>query len=203
MSCFILETWCVCVWAFVIKEVFVYLFFNNRLCLSPAFGSGPAFGASATGGSAFGFSANKPSGGSLSAGVCHSTLLSLSLFLTPSLCFINIITTSYLWYPYTVDQSHTPPTFWSRVSFLWTQLMNKIPHLPWMWVWIEITCIYLCCCVFSGFGSSSTSGFNFSNPGINASAGLTFGVSTTPSAGFGTGVLQLKKPPAGNKRGKR
>ncbi|KAK3541093.1 hypothetical protein QTP86_012816 [Hemibagrus guttatus] len=55
----------------------------------------------------------------------------------------------------------------------------------------------------AGFGSSSTSGFNFSNPGINASAGLTFGVSTTPSAGFGTGVLQLKKPPAGNKRGKR
>ncbi|KAM9436222.1 nucleoporin p58/p45 isoform 2-T2 [Clarias gariepinus] len=55
----------------------------------------------------------------------------------------------------------------------------------------------------AGFGSSSTSGFNFSNPGINASAGLTFGVSPTQSAGFGTGVLQLKKPPAGNKRGKR
>ncbi|XP_027008393.1 nucleoporin p58/p45 isoform X1 [Tachysurus fulvidraco] len=55
----------------------------------------------------------------------------------------------------------------------------------------------------AGFGSSTTSGFNFSNPGINASAGLTFGVSTTQSAGFGTGVLQLKKPPAGNKRGKR
>ncbi|MCI4391634.1 hypothetical protein PGIGA_G00136730 [Pangasianodon gigas] len=88
---------------------------------APAFGSGPAFGASATGGSSFGFSANKPSGGSLSA----------------------------------------------------------------------------------GFGSSSTSGFNFSNPGINASAGLTFGVSTTQGSGFGTGVLQLKKPPAGNKRGKR
>ncbi|KAF7691599.1 nucleoporin p58/p45 isoform X1 [Silurus meridionalis] len=86
-----------------------------------AFGSGPAFGASATGGSSFAFSANKPSGGSLSA----------------------------------------------------------------------------------GFGSSNTSGFNFSNPGINASAGLTFGVNTAQSAGFGTGVLQLKKPPAGNKRGKR
>ncbi|KAB5533299.1 hypothetical protein PHYPO_G00130170 [Pangasianodon hypophthalmus] len=55
----------------------------------------------------------------------------------------------------------------------------------------------------AGFGSSSTSGFNFSNPGINASAGLTFGVSTTQGSGFGTGVLQLKKPPAGNKRGKR
>ncbi|KAL7835393.1 hypothetical protein SRHO_G00277400 [Serrasalmus rhombeus] len=57
----------------------------------------------------------------------------------------------------------------------------------------------------AGFGSSSTSGFNFSNPGINASAGLTFGVSNTPTAGFGTGgpLLQLKKPPAGNKRGKR
>ncbi|XP_060755709.1 nucleoporin p58/p45 isoform X2 [Neoarius graeffei] len=55
----------------------------------------------------------------------------------------------------------------------------------------------------AGFGSSSTSGFNFSNPGINASAGLTFGVATTQSSGFGTGVLQLKKPPAGNKRGKR
>uniref|UniRef100_A0A3B4EF66 Nucleoporin 58 n=1 Tax=Pygocentrus nattereri TaxID=42514 RepID=A0A3B4EF66_PYGNA len=57
----------------------------------------------------------------------------------------------------------------------------------------------------TGFGSSSTSGFNFSNPGINASAGLTFGVSNTPTAGFGTGgpLLQLKKPPAGNKRGKR
>ncbi|XP_017571822.1 nucleoporin p58/p45 isoform X2 [Pygocentrus nattereri] len=90
---------------------------------APAFGSGPGFGAVATGGSSFGFSASKPSGGSLSA----------------------------------------------------------------------------------GFGSSSTSGFNFSNPGINASAGLTFGVSNTPTAGFGTGgpLLQLKKPPAGNKRGKR
>nr|XP_033804223.1 nucleoporin p58/p45 isoform X2 [Geotrypetes seraphini] len=56
-----------------------------------------------------------------------------------------------------------------------------------------------------GFGSSSTSGFNFSNPGITASAGLTFGVSNPSSAGFGTGgqLLQLKKPPAGNKRGKR
>ncbi|TSK98509.1 Nucleoporin p58/p45 [Bagarius yarrelli] len=55
----------------------------------------------------------------------------------------------------------------------------------------------------AGFGSSNTSGFNFSNPGINASAGLTFGVSTTQNTAFGTGVLQLKKPPAGNKRGKR
>ncbi|XP_030056180.1 nucleoporin p58/p45 [Microcaecilia unicolor] len=57
----------------------------------------------------------------------------------------------------------------------------------------------------AGFGSSSTSGFNFSNPGITASAGLTFGVSNPSSAGFGTGgqLLQLKKPPAGNKRGKR
>ncbi|XP_070784211.1 nucleoporin p58/p45 isoform X2 [Enoplosus armatus] len=56
-----------------------------------------------------------------------------------------------------------------------------------------------------GFGSSSSSGFNFSNPGINPSAGLTFGVSNQPAAGFGTAVplLQLKKPPAGNKRGKR
>ncbi|XP_032049097.1 nucleoporin p58/p45 isoform X2 [Aythya fuligula] len=57
----------------------------------------------------------------------------------------------------------------------------------------------------AGFGSSTTSGFNFSNPGITASAGLTFGVSNPASAGFGTGgqLLQLKKPPAGNKRGKR
>ncbi|XP_058526946.1 nucleoporin p58/p45 isoform X1 [Ochotona princeps] len=57
----------------------------------------------------------------------------------------------------------------------------------------------------AGFGSSSASGFNFSNPGITASAGLTFGVSNPASAGFGTGgqLLQLKKPPAGNKRGKR
>uniref|UniRef100_A0A3P8RN29 Nucleoporin 58 n=1 Tax=Amphiprion percula TaxID=161767 RepID=A0A3P8RN29_AMPPE len=56
-----------------------------------------------------------------------------------------------------------------------------------------------------GFGSSSSSGFNFSNPGINPSAGLTFGVSNQPAVGFGTGtpLLQLKKPPAGNKRGKR
>ncbi|KAM9774811.1 nucleoporin p58/p45 isoform X3 [Syngnathus typhle] len=57
----------------------------------------------------------------------------------------------------------------------------------------------------TGFGGTNTSGFNFSNPGINPSAGLTFGVSNPPAAGFGTGapLLQLKKPPAGNKRGKR
>uniref|UniRef100_A0A8C7YU25 Nucleoporin 58 n=1 Tax=Oryzias sinensis TaxID=183150 RepID=A0A8C7YU25_9TELE len=57
----------------------------------------------------------------------------------------------------------------------------------------------------AGFGSTSSSGFNFSNPGINPSAGLTFGVSNQPAVGFGTGgpLLQLKKPPAGNKRGKR
>ncbi|KAJ8278153.1 hypothetical protein GJAV_G00084460 [Gymnothorax javanicus] len=57
----------------------------------------------------------------------------------------------------------------------------------------------------AGFGTSSTSGFNFSNPGINASAGLTFGASNAPATGFGTSppMLQLKKPPAGNKRGKR
>ncbi|KAM9416834.1 nucleoporin p58/p45-like isoform 4-T6 [Salvelinus alpinus] len=56
-----------------------------------------------------------------------------------------------------------------------------------------------------GFGSSSSSGFNFSNPGLNASAGLTFGVSNPTATGFGTGgpLLQLKKPPVGNKRGKR
>uniref|UniRef100_A0A3B3QWD0 Nucleoporin 58 n=1 Tax=Paramormyrops kingsleyae TaxID=1676925 RepID=A0A3B3QWD0_9TELE len=56
-----------------------------------------------------------------------------------------------------------------------------------------------------GFGSSNTSGFSFSNPGITASAGLTFGVSNTPTGGLGVGapLLQLKKPPAGNKRGKR
>ncbi|XP_055784240.1 nucleoporin p58/p45-like isoform X2 [Salvelinus fontinalis] len=57
----------------------------------------------------------------------------------------------------------------------------------------------------AGFGSSSSSGFNFSNPGLNASAGLTFGVSNPTATGFGTGgpLLQLKKPPVGNKRGKR
>ncbi|KAJ8010835.1 hypothetical protein DPEC_G00079250 [Dallia pectoralis] len=59
----------------------------------------------------------------------------------------------------------------------------------------------------AGFSSSSSSssGFNFSNPGLNASAGLTFGVSNPPVTGFGTGgpLLQLKKPPVGNKRGKR
>lgn len=56
-----------------------------------------------------------------------------------------------------------------------------------------------------GFGGSSSSGFNFSNPGINPSAGLTFGVSNQPVTAFGTAgpLLQLKKPPAGNKRGKR
>ncbi|XP_056155479.1 nucleoporin p58/p45 isoform X2 [Lampris incognitus] len=87
------------------------------------FGGGPGFGGVGTGGSSFGFTASKPTGGSLSA----------------------------------------------------------------------------------GFGGSSTSGFNFSNPGINASAGLTFGVSNPPATGFGTGgpLLQLKKPPVGNKRGKR
>nr|XP_040022927.1 nucleoporin p58/p45 isoform X2 [Gasterosteus aculeatus aculeatus] len=56
----------------------------------------------------------------------------------------------------------------------------------------------------AGFGSSSSSGFNFSNPGLNPSAGLTFGVSNQAATGFGaTPLLQLKKPPAGNKRGKR
>ncbi|XP_068437680.1 nucleoporin p58/p45 isoform X2 [Clinocottus analis] len=56
----------------------------------------------------------------------------------------------------------------------------------------------------AGFGSSSNSGFNFSNPGINPSAGLTFGVSNQTATGFGAApLLQLKKPPAGNKRGKR
>ncbi|XP_007547973.1 nucleoporin p58/p45 isoform X2 [Poecilia formosa] len=56
----------------------------------------------------------------------------------------------------------------------------------------------------AGFGSTSSSGFNFSNPGINQSAGLTFGVSNQPGGAFGTTpALQLKKPPAGNKRGKR
>ncbi|XP_078401536.1 nucleoporin p58/p45 isoform X2 [Cetorhinus maximus] len=58
-----------------------------------------------------------------------------------------------------------------------------------------------------GFGSSTTSGFNFNNPGITASAGLTFGVSNPSTSGFannlGGQLLQLKKPPAGNKRGKR
>ncbi|XP_077480577.1 nucleoporin p58/p45 isoform X3 [Stigmatopora argus] len=56
-----------------------------------------------------------------------------------------------------------------------------------------------------GFGATNNSGFNFSNPGINPSAGLTFGVSNPPATGFGTTapLLQLKKPPAGNKRGKR
>ncbi|CAI5673476.1 nucleoporin p58/p45 isoform X3 [Oreochromis niloticus] len=56
-----------------------------------------------------------------------------------------------------------------------------------------------------GFGSTNSSGFNFSNPGINPSAGLTFGVSNPPPGGFATPtpLLQLKKPPAGNKRGKR
>uniref|UniRef100_A0A3P9JQ67 Nucleoporin 58 n=1 Tax=Oryzias latipes TaxID=8090 RepID=A0A3P9JQ67_ORYLA len=69
-------------------------------------------------------------------------------------------------------------------------------HLPMTWM------SFLCPL---GFGSSSSSGFNFSNPGINPSAGLTFGVSNQPAVGFGTGgpLLQLKKPPAGNKRGKR
>ncbi|XP_047205680.1 nucleoporin p58/p45 isoform X2 [Girardinichthys multiradiatus] len=55
----------------------------------------------------------------------------------------------------------------------------------------------------AGFGSTSGSGFNFSNPGINQSAGLTFGISNQPATAFGTPLLQLKKPPAGNKRGKR
>lgn len=51
-------------------------------------------------------------------------------------------------------------------------------------------------CLSAGFGSSNSTGFNFSNPGINASAGLTFGVSNPPTAGFGAGgpLLQLKKP---------
>lgn len=59
-----------------------------------------------------------------------------------------------------------------------------------------------------GFGSSTTTGFNFNNPGITASAGLTFGVSNPSTSGLssnlvGGQLLQLKKPPAGNKRGKR
>lgn len=85
------------------------------------FGGGPGFGGVGSGGSSFSFSANKPTGGSLSA----------------------------------------------------------------------------------GFGSSGT-GFNFSNPGLNPSAGLTFGVSNQQPTAFGAGApLQLKKPPPGNKRGKR
>uniref|UniRef100_A0A3Q2NUW1 Nucleoporin 58 n=1 Tax=Fundulus heteroclitus TaxID=8078 RepID=A0A3Q2NUW1_FUNHE len=55
----------------------------------------------------------------------------------------------------------------------------------------------------AGFGGTSSSGFNFSNPGINQSAGLTFGISNQQATAFGTPLLQLKKPPAGNKRGKR
>ncbi|XP_032878666.1 nucleoporin p58/p45 isoform X1 [Amblyraja radiata] len=60
----------------------------------------------------------------------------------------------------------------------------------------------------AGFGSSTTTGFNFNNPGITASAGLTFGVSNPSTSGLssnlvGGQLLQLKKPPAGNKRGKR
>ncbi|XP_062910292.1 nucleoporin p58/p45 isoform X1 [Mobula hypostoma] len=59
----------------------------------------------------------------------------------------------------------------------------------------------------AGFGSSTTSGFNFNNPGITASAGLTFGASNPSTSGLssnpGGQLLQLKKPPAGNKRGKR
>ncbi|KAG8520257.1 Nucleoporin p58/p45 [Galemys pyrenaicus] len=47
----------------------------------------------------------------------------------------------------------------------------------------------------AGFGSSSTSGFNFSNPGITASAGLTFGVSNPASAGNTSQVLTgFRKP---------
>ncbi|XP_032833009.1 nucleoporin p58/p45 isoform X2 [Petromyzon marinus] len=54
-------------------------------------------------------------------------------------------------------------------------------------------------------GGSSTSGFSFSNPGLNPSAGLTFGVSSTPGLGLAnvSQPLQLKKPPPGNKRGKK
>uniref|UniRef100_H3CJM7 Nucleoporin 58 n=1 Tax=Tetraodon nigroviridis TaxID=99883 RepID=H3CJM7_TETNG len=57
----------------------------------------------------------------------------------------------------------------------------------------------------AGTVRASAPGFNFSNAGLNPSAGLTFGVSNQPTAGFSTGgtLLQLKKPPAGNKRGKR
>lgn len=55
----------------------------------------------------------------------------------------------------------------------------------------------------AGFGSSSSTGFNFSNPGLNSSAGLMFGVSNQPAFGTAGPLLQLKKPPAGNKRGKR
>ncbi|XP_042570371.1 LOW QUALITY PROTEIN: nucleoporin p58/p45 [Cyprinus carpio] len=59
----------------------------------------------------------------------------------------------------------------------------------------------------AGVFVSNTSGFNFSNPGINASAGLTFGVSNTQTPGFGTGSARMtiaasKKPPE-NKKGKR
>lgn len=57
----------------------------------------------------------------------------------------------------------------------------------------------------AGFSNSGTGGFSFSNPGLNASAGLTFGVSNPPVSSLGAGgpLLQLKKPPVGNKRGKR
>uniref|UniRef100_H2LRF1 Nucleoporin 58 n=1 Tax=Oryzias latipes TaxID=8090 RepID=H2LRF1_ORYLA len=83
-------------------------------------------------------------------------------------------------------------TLGGTTSEFWKMLL----HLPMTWM------SFLCPL---GFGSTSSSGFNFSNPGINPSAGLTFGVSNQPAVGFGAGgpLLQLKKPPAGNKRGKR
>lgn len=47
-----------------------------------------------------------------------------------------------------------------------------------------------------GFGTTSATGINFSDPGLTASAGLTFGISNPASTAFGTGgpLLQLKKP---------
>ena len=69
---------CVCVCNWMCEEMSSVTGCADQKCpalLCPAaFGSGPGFGSVATGGSSFGFSSSKPSGGSLSAGALHPLL---------------------------------------------------------------------------------------------------------------------------------
>lgn len=181
--------------------------------LSPTgFGGGPGFGGVGTGGSSFAFSStSKPTGGSLSAGtVCVGLCLYSSVVLLKQSeeAPVDMLLFSQLgcrcalafWFP-----SDGRCSSFIRTSADRSQ--RKCCRRSFLLLLTHSHCLSFSLSLappgFGGGGGSS--GFNFSNPGINPSAGLTFGVSNQPVAGFSTGgtLLQLKKPPAGNKRGKR